>query len=320
MITAAWPQWWSDDAVGSTSAEAELRFSLARKLGLSATSLLDDEPAFVMRGRASFKRATLGRQIDGLMLTTVGHSLGMLIAAATTTPYRPLTGAAAVREAVLSSSDFVGLQDLTLLCWACGIPVVSQSVFPLSAKRMDAMTVVADGRPVILLARRTEYPAFLSFMVAHELGHIALGHVTEDEPIADFSTEHIDLSDYDAAYDQDDQDEADANAFALELLTGDPAFTVNADRADFNAAQVAAAARETGERLRVDPGFVALALGHSTKRWPQVYSAMREFGHHVDDLGRQLNQLAINELDAAQLSDDSWDYVTRALGYSSDDA
>src|SRR3546814_1754744 len=47
-ITAAWPDWWSEAAEASPAAQAELRFSLARKLGLDARSLLgEDQPRFI---------------------------------------------------------------------------------------------------------------------------------------------------------------------------------------------------------------------------------------------------------------------------------
>ena len=36
-INAAWPEWWSEAAEPSPSASLDLRFSLARKLGLGCT-------------------------------------------------------------------------------------------------------------------------------------------------------------------------------------------------------------------------------------------------------------------------------------------
>src|SRR6266542_5650566 len=57
-IRAAWPRWWSDDAEQSPSAQAELRFGVARRLGLDPRSLFDDErqpPRFRWRDEARFK-------------------------------------------------------------------------------------------------------------------------------------------------------------------------------------------------------------------------------------------------------------------------
>src|SRR3546814_4976504 len=55
-ITAAWPDWWSEAAEASPAAQAELRFSLARKLGLDARSLLgEDQPRFIWNDSTRFK-------------------------------------------------------------------------------------------------------------------------------------------------------------------------------------------------------------------------------------------------------------------------
>ena len=59
-VAAAWPEWWSKDAESSPSANVELRFSLARKLGLDPRSLIADEaePLFVWDDAARFKGFT----------------------------------------------------------------------------------------------------------------------------------------------------------------------------------------------------------------------------------------------------------------------
>ena len=52
-VSAAWPRWWSEDAESSASARAELRFGVARRLGLDPHSLLEDRdaPRFLWRDR-----------------------------------------------------------------------------------------------------------------------------------------------------------------------------------------------------------------------------------------------------------------------------
>ena len=54
-VDAAWPGWWTEDAEGSPSARAELRFALARNLGLSAKALVGERVDFVWRDTARFK-------------------------------------------------------------------------------------------------------------------------------------------------------------------------------------------------------------------------------------------------------------------------
>jgi hypothetical protein len=56
-IEAVWPQWWSDAADESKSARTELRFGVARRLGIDPSSLIqeDGQPRFLWSSQARFK-------------------------------------------------------------------------------------------------------------------------------------------------------------------------------------------------------------------------------------------------------------------------
>src|SRR6266478_1051876 len=73
-IDAAWPSWWSDEAESSFSAQTELRFSIARKLGLEPRSLLEDEtePRFIWRDEARFKRLSGESDLERAGITSFG--------------------------------------------------------------------------------------------------------------------------------------------------------------------------------------------------------------------------------------------------------
>lgn len=266
-----------------------------------------------MRGSASFKHSSLQAPAEEEMLTAFAQSLGQMIIQATRAPYSAPPDASAIRNAVLESEPFVSLGSLLSLCWGIGVPVVYQGVFPLTAKRMDAMTVSVADRPVILLARRTSFPAFLAFVIAHELGHIALGHVGRDQTLADFSSAALFGEDEPGYFPRDDGEEAAANSFAFELLTGDPSFSVRADRHEFNGAQVAAAVDEAAAQYNVDPGIIALALGYESGEWPAVYGGLKRLGLHQPDLPSRVNEVAFHQLEIENLSPDGADFLARML-------
>lgn len=75
-INAAWPAWWSDAATVSRSARVELRFALARNLGLSPKSLLGDRVEFVWKDEARFKHLLVkgGATVDTYLLLHNGWS------------------------------------------------------------------------------------------------------------------------------------------------------------------------------------------------------------------------------------------------------
>jgi hypothetical protein len=308
-ITAAWPQWWSEDADASPSARLELHFSIARKLGIDPRSLLDAEgtPRFVWRDEARFKHLSGESDIDRASISSFGRAVGALIVEATTGVARDVPDPQSLRTAFLRSQPFVRLVDLLALCWAIGTPTIHLRVFPRLQKRMAAMSVRVSGRGAILLARDSNYPAWIAFYLAHELGHLALGHVHGEGAIVDMQSEN-----WSAAH--DDVEERDADRYALELLTGRPDLTVVTESKNYNAAGLADAVIGAGNQLGVEPGTLALCFGFATKNWAVVNSAMHFIYATSQPVWQQVNDLALRELDLDQIPDDSRSYIATILG------
>jgi hypothetical protein len=212
-ISAAWPGWWSDDAEHSASARAELRFSLARKLGLDPRSLLEEqEPSFVWRNNTKFKRLSTETAQERDAISSFGASIARTFVSATAEgPSIEGVEAQSLRNSILAKQPFVRLIDLLALCWAIGIPVAHLRVFPLSAKRMCAMAVRVGHRYVVLLGKDAMYPATIAYYLAHEVGHAALGHLAHETAV-------VDLQDPLSEESSTDDEEVAADKFALELL------------------------------------------------------------------------------------------------------
>lgn len=131
-IKAAWPRWWSDEADTSVSARVDLRFSVARKLGLDPRSLLDEEqPRFVWRDEARFKHLSGEGDLERSAITSFGKALGSVLITASPPPI-PITGSTAqdLRKVILrQKQSYIRLLDLLSLCWSVGIPVIHLRVF-----------------------------------------------------------------------------------------------------------------------------------------------------------------------------------------------
>src|SRR5581483_3446683 len=143
-VEAAWPNWWSEEADNSLSAQTELRFSVARKLGLEPRSLLDDagQPRFIWRDEARFKRLSGESELERAGITSFGMTIGRLLLAATSPSLAEPPGTAAdQRQLILRHQEYVRLADLLSVCWAVSIPVIHLRVFPWQRKRMAAMTL-----------------------------------------------------------------------------------------------------------------------------------------------------------------------------------
>jgi hypothetical protein len=308
-IRAAWPTWWSDAADASPSARAELRFSIARKLGLDPHSLLqaDEEPRFVWRGAARFKHLTDQGEVERLSLISFGAALASAILNATP-EWIPVAGRSAldIRNAILVSQRQVRFVDLLSACWSFGIPVVHLRVFPWPQKRMAAMTVQLGSRNAILLAKDSEYPPHIAFYLAHELGHAALKHVKEGSALVDLELPIRDLA--------SDPEELAADKFALELLTGEPSPKIVPFNYRGGSRSLAAAAINASEGLMIEPGTLALCFGYSSGNWAVANGAMRRIYSTPKAVWREVNGIALRQLDLDRIPEDLRLYVRAVLG------
>jgi hypothetical protein len=309
-IDSAWPGWWSDSADPSPSARLELRFSLARKLGLDARSLMDEEgvPRFIWRDEARFKNLSGETDSERAAIASFGRAFGSIVIAATPTGQTKIPAdALAIRNSILRSRPFVGLIDLLVLSWATGIPVVHLRIFPLQRKRMAAMSVRVGDREAILLGKDSMFPAQIAFYLAHEVGHIAMGHLAKETAIVDLESNRL-------AIDGNDQEEIEADRFALQLLTGRVDPRVLPASGAYNAPALADAVLNSASSLHIEPGTLALCFGYSTGNWAVVNSAMKFIYSSAKPVWAEVNRLAMRELSTDEIPWDSRPYLNSVLG------
>ena len=176
-------------------------------------------------------------------------------------------GAIELRRMILAHNAYVDLQSLLSTCWGLGIPVIHLRVFPLAAKSMHAMVVKADGRHAVLLGKEGNYPAPIAFTLAHELGHVMLGHLGDGAAIVDLDEPGIGGPDA-------DPEEREADEFALEILTGtkEPTIRPNSDR--FGARALAEAVKQAAPRERIEPGTLAMCYAYQSREWAKGMASL----------------------------------------------
>lgn len=304
-IRAAWPSWWTDEAGATASGRAELRFALARRLGLAPKPLLGERVEFVWNDEALFKHLTAQDAAQKAALTSFGMSIGRLLIRATPGGRTEIAAPEDLRDAILSGARFVDLASLIATCWALRVPVIQLRVFPLEAKSMHAMVVKVEDRYAILLGRDANYPAPVAFTLSHELGHIMRGHLAEAPAV-------IDLEDPALAKDPDDQ-EKEADRFALSLLTGSAEPDIQTNLDSFNAPTLAAAVLDAAPRYSVEPGTLALCLAYQRKAWPVAMSALGFIYSEKKPAWREINGIADAELDWDLLGDETAHYLRNIM-------
>jgi transcriptional regulator with XRE-family HTH domain len=116
--------------------------------------------------------------------------------------------ARSLRRAIVGDRAEITLEDLLDWCWRAGIVIVPME----AAGGFSAGAWIFDGQPAVVLKEAPDYKAYWLFALAHELGHLAQGHVRAGG-----------LIDIDSAWKEGDGDaqEDEANAYALDLLLPD---------------------------------------------------------------------------------------------------
>lgn len=306
VISAAWPGWWSEDLADDPSGRIELRFALARCLGLSPKDLLGERVRFVWNDEARFKHLAVQDEKHRAALASFGVTVGRALLRAT-----PTVGSLAdvdaseLRAALLDDRALVDLPGLLYTCWSLGIPVVHLKVFPLETKSMHAMVVAVEDRYAVLLGREAKYPAPVAFTLAHEIGHVALGHL-EGVPAL------VDMEDPATAVDRDDQEQA-ADRYGLELLTGTQEPVIETSGARMNAPALASAVIRASALMRIEPGTLALCLAHQTGAWAIAQSSLKFIYSQQQAVSRNVNILAASQLNWSSISDDSADWLKTVL-------
>lgn len=184
------------------------------------------------------------------------------------------TDAQELRSAASDHSGHVTLSSLSEWAWVAGIPVVPI----LGGGAFAAASWRVPERPVVVLKDSRPFSAFWLFDLAHELGHIALGHV-RDRAVVDVESPAPGKS-------TDAQEEA-ANEFALDLLLPGHRELLEAVRQDargefmrfkFSVERVASRADVSVGLLGMVAAYELKEIGQYKDRWGSASNLARPEG------------------------------------------
>jgi len=304
ILARAVPAWWNKETESKPGAVAHLKLLLARRLGLDVQSILESgEIKPVAPTGMKFKRSA-DREHESPPDPTLAFC-GTLArsVAATIPPSDRLPGSGdEIRGAILAdpSRRWVGLEDLLKYCWDRSIAVVHVSELPGKRKGMDALVYRFAGRDVIVLTRDVKTsPAWMSYLIAHELGHIALEHVRENEAYADHESDDANVLSAKAG-----TDEEAANAFARSVLAGSTVEDFWTDHGS-TPLDLAKTAQREGVTRRIDPDHIILRYARESDCWPYAMSALTYTKQASVIPSKVINSLALDRMDLAELGDET---------------
>ncbi|WP_197033166.1 ImmA/IrrE family metallo-endopeptidase [Thiomonas sp. FB-Cd] len=303
FVRASLPDWW-DPTDNSSSAKTLVSLLLAKRLSLDPESLLDDgvPVGFLYTGVPKFKHMRLAPGARRDVLVAFAQGVGrVVLGEMRKAPAQPIpTDPTAIRNLLLGSGrPYVSFGDVLTICWSLGIPVLHLRLFPARTKGVTAIAVRLGEQHAILVARESGSEAQYMFHVAHELGHIALGHLKGASAIVDADPKD---PDNDPGELIDDEEEVAADRYAQGLLTGSENFSVDRDGLGTHgtARELAQMAIAVGATMQVDPGHVAMSFGHTTSEWSMAMAAASRVATQSEKPGTLVNRVLWSQLGRAE--------------------
>ncbi|AXV16565.1 hypothetical protein CYG48_13220 [Neorhizobium sp. SOG26] len=251
---------WVDTAFDSRAGVLQLKTFLSRNVGLD---IADNGQLIGCELPVARFKTTRGTTHDQVIAARcVATACARLVGKMTLSPWMGMPNdPAEFRRMVLAASEngWPDLSSMLTVLWSLGIPVLYMPSLPASGRKMEGMACFVSGRPVIVLTKKVPHPDWLLFLLGHEAGHIAEGHLpmAEGEAIVDDTVDYTDDEN-----DGGDQQEREANRYSTRTLGegGQEVHFKKLMRADLLAGVALTYARQKS----MNPGYVVLNAVHNS--------------------------------------------------------
>ncbi len=299
------PEWVTAEVLHDEGATLEVASILAKRLGLRVGPLFSDSPGLedLRRRDTKYKRSIPNRSKNLSAATSLAMFVAESVGYATPFPYTPFPQDPLELRAEIFKNDggkWLGLRNLLLACWRHGVPVIYLDQVGSGLPKMDGMVTHVEGRPVIVLSKRSTAWAWQSFIIAHEVAHCALGHVEPDEILVD---ENLGNQSY--ALDDADEDEQAADHFAITLLNGRENASYGSEEKHITARGLVDSAFKYGTANQIDPGHIVLNFAKHNDAWPIGMAAINMLQEKLPSAGTTVNDLLWRCIQESLLPDDT---------------
>ena len=303
------PDWWEDEILKTKAGYLQTIDIISKNLGIDLANLLVNPGTINLKGNAQIKfKKAKNIEIDDNLIwpKSLALRISELVEVVFHVEFKPLPESATeIRKQIIDTNQKVSLEALLDYLWKNGIPVLHVSEFPNDVNKMDGMITNLSGRPIINISKNRKHDAWLLFIIAHELGHFVKGHLTKSDNI---------IYDTDIEYEQDNE-EKEANEFALELLTGStsPEFKIN-QNID-SSFKLLNQVNSIGRRMDIDPGVIALNFAYLTKKWALVEQTLKNLNPKADAV-KKIKDKIIQNLNFDNTTEENTDFFLRITSLS----
>ena len=302
------PEWMRAYPPTSTTELVEAKVLLSTILGLDLGVLLSGHgAAFAPPPSPPLFKRSLKVSAEALTPAAAMFSaLARSVASAVASQVQQLSAdPEMLRADIIKSTGIVCLESLLTALWRRGIPVVHFSDLPDKFSRPDAMVIDVGGRPCVVVGGKRQHAAWQLFYVAHESGHIALGHLTENGLILD--------AEIDTSSDDKDDEEDEANEYGLSLLAGSQSIDLPANPS-LTGAPLARQISKLARDQAIDAGHLLLRFAAQNNAWAAAAKVLNLISVEEQKDGPKLiNRIAKAHIDWSSMTDEGRSFVARAL-------
>ncbi|MEM1168964.1 MAG: ImmA/IrrE family metallo-endopeptidase [Cyanobacteria bacterium P01_H01_bin.35] len=298
------PSWWNDRLNSKPFAVLEGAGYIADRLNLDLKSLFDQEEVrFNPLPHTNFKQCSSKNKERPHVAQALASRIADLIASATELNFTTLPkDVKEIREEILTNALTINLTSLLEYCWSKGIIIAYFNHFPTKTKKFAALIQWQSSSPVIIISSKSKHSARLAFNLAHELGHLALGHLKEGV-----------LVDEDIQSKCNDEEENQANKFATELLLDNYDNCLKYKRIHNHTQLIQQAEEKARENPTLEPDSIILNYGWHNGNWGFVNTALKKLDLEAN--GQQIvNEYLADRLDWDIFNDESYEYLEKVLG------
>ena len=303
------PDWWDEELNDSPSAVQQLLMSLARFINLDLKSVLDKtQPLKFKESICNYKHASNKEPSQLKTATALVSSAARIIAQATTSEFKTFPDALTLRNSLLSAGNAcINFEALVRYCWQQGVPVLYLPELPTN-KKMCAVVVDINGNPVIAITKKCTHESKFLFLLAHEMGHIFHQHLSVGQLIIDEEINgDIDI----------DEQENQANQFAIALLTGEKNTHFHSDGQWLKAQELAKGANSKATEYHIDAGHIVLNWANfESKRnksaWATANAALNSL-YPNENWTELLKTQLFEHLNEDKVYEDQLDYLYKLM-------
>jgi len=298
------PDWWDDSIAETKAGFLQTIDIISNNLGINLAGLLSNSETINLKGSAIIKFKT-AKNVEipesSIWPRSLALRISELIEEVLMIEFQSLpTNASDIREEIIGNYKMISLETVLDYLWTHGIPVIYISEFPTSMNKMDGMIIDLFNRPIIIVSKTRKHDAWLLFIIAHELGHFIKGHLNQSENI---------IYDTNIETEQDDE-EKQANEFALEFLVGSTSPKFNIPNNFSSAFKLFNIVNKIGKELKLDPGIITLNFAYLTKNWALAGQTLNIIAPNADAVGKIKNRMK-RHLNIEKTSEENADFLQR---------